>query len=1507
MKNFITKHKTGLKRTFVLCITAFIMVSFVGLSSYFFTSKATNVSVSYKCHIQNIGWTGWVADDAQCGTTGQSLRMEAVQIKLNNAPEGMGVRYKAHVQNIGWQDWVIGTSDGATAGTTGRSLRMEALEVELTGSHPGMDIQYRAHVQNVGWQNYVTGPAIVGTTGQSLRIEAINIKLTPDSLQLTITDPTVALKPYDGNTTSTSCEPGTLSGLISGSADVNITCDATYGTSDIGTGKTVNVVYSITGADAANYIKPVDGSINTGEITTKQLTIAAPNVTLTKPYDGNTTVATCTPGELSGKIGSEDVTVTCVATYNNATVGTGKSITVVYTLGGANASRYLKPVNYTVVPSTITTKQLTIAAPTVTLSKSYDGGTTVATCTPGELSGKIGSEDVTVTCVATYATATVGTDKTINVVYTIDGTDKANYIKPIDGSVATGIILPVQLTPHITANDKPYDGDTTATLSSQTVTGMVSGETDVTLIVGAKSFGSPAIGLQTVTASTLSLGGTKASNYVLAELATATDDANITTKQLTIADPTVTLEKFWSGNNSVATCTPGTISGKIGIEDVTATCVATYDNSDVGTGKTINVVYTINGTDKANYIKPIDGSVATGVINANVITEDEISGLTRPVVGDFRVSTIEPTDQYTGTVTWAPMSNPFNSATTYTAWINLVPKTGYTLIGVGANFFTVEDATLATNAVNSGVITASFPATATINKTALTSAINFEYSDGSGRTTLKFVSTDYRTATWTPYADAIAAAKVTESTAYATQTAVGNATTAIGTTKAALELASGMTAYNAALAVVHQADYTSASWTTYQGVVSANVRTNQDTQVAVDASTGLITAAQASLVLQADQNAADAVTTEVGLLPAVANLAVGNTSVATAKGHYDALSAAQKLLVTNLSTLTAAEAQVTALNAADGAVTSAEGDHTQEKVDAAIALMPAVTAGTAKTALQDRIDVVQGEVNVAAAAATSLLITNLPAVGLLVEGDNGAVTTAENSYTALTTDQKALVANHATLTAARAQVNALIAATATVVTAESTKTQAKIDLANTAMESVAGGAAKTALQARIDAVQTDVTAAAGTMALITALPSVTNLVLGDAGDVTAARGSYDALSEARQALVTNYATLTAAETQMLALVNANAAVNTLEGAHTTGNKSAADAAVGLVASGGAKTALQDRINAVVSADTALANADKAVLYDNSIKGGNSSLSNVMVALASPLPSLGFVNDSAITWGSGTPVVVSNDGQTVIRPEFAAGNATVTFTATLAKGTATVTKDFTLTVIKKDQTGDVAFALTTPAAGGGNSITGGGSTMEVHADVVNDTSSVVITGTKTAGQTVVVDGFESTPGDSENVTVGGTATNPTYTVNMTTPGDNVRYGGDKTLKLTVSEAGKSSIVYKVHVYVKYPENVQSAAFTTYTTNNDTMTITLTNGTFKTGAKVAGDFIFNGTDATNIATNGTFTYINPTTVNVTGLNLHLAGGADNTVIAKGGVAGVLATGTAATLVTAVAAGP
>jgi uncharacterized repeat protein (TIGR02543 family) len=89
-----------------------------------------------------------------------------------------------------------------------------------------------------------------------------------------------------------------------------------------------------------------------------------------------------------------------------------------------------------------------------------------------------------------------------------------------------------------------------------------------------------------------------------------------------------------------------------------------------------------------------------------------IPGVTPPVTGVTPVTTISGA-QYTGTVTWAPaVDGTFAALTPYTATITLTAKDGFTLQGVAANFFTVEGATTVSNAANSGVITAAFPATA---------------------------------------------------------------------------------------------------------------------------------------------------------------------------------------------------------------------------------------------------------------------------------------------------------------------------------------------------------------------------------------------------------------------------------------------------------------------------------------------------------------------------------------------------------------------------------------------------------------------------------------------------------------------------------------------------------------------------------------------------------------------------------------------------------------------------
>lgn len=59
------------------------------------------------------------------------------------------VGYQAHVSNIGWQEWV---SNGLTAGTTGKSLPIEALNIKLEGLQEGVSLNYRSHISKIGWQ-----------------------------------------------------------------------------------------------------------------------------------------------------------------------------------------------------------------------------------------------------------------------------------------------------------------------------------------------------------------------------------------------------------------------------------------------------------------------------------------------------------------------------------------------------------------------------------------------------------------------------------------------------------------------------------------------------------------------------------------------------------------------------------------------------------------------------------------------------------------------------------------------------------------------------------------------------------------------------------------------------------------------------------------------------------------------------------------------------------------------------------------------------------------------------------------------------------------------------------------------------------------------------------------------------------------------------------------------------------------------------------------------------------
>lgn len=133
---------------------------------------ANQYDVYYRVHAQDYGWLDWAKNGESAGTEGYSKRLEGIQIALvkkgENAPGSTSrpfickmIKYQTHVQNIGWQGE---KADGEMSGTTGQSLRLEAIKIQLSSSIDG-GIVYKTHVQDYGWQNFVANGQASGTSG----------------------------------------------------------------------------------------------------------------------------------------------------------------------------------------------------------------------------------------------------------------------------------------------------------------------------------------------------------------------------------------------------------------------------------------------------------------------------------------------------------------------------------------------------------------------------------------------------------------------------------------------------------------------------------------------------------------------------------------------------------------------------------------------------------------------------------------------------------------------------------------------------------------------------------------------------------------------------------------------------------------------------------------------------------------------------------------------------------------------------------------------------------------------------------------------------------------------------------------------------------------------------------------------------------------------------------------------------------------------------------------------
>jgi hypothetical protein len=162
-------------------------------------------------------------------------------------------------------------------------------------------------------------------------------------------------KAYDGNNSAhINYSAGILGGVVRND-DVKLLATAKYDDKLVGEGKTIAVTYSLIGTRTDSYIAPGDTTYGDGKITARPLTASGTVVVTEKVYDGSDSARITSAGTLGGVVSGDDVTLSATAQYNNRSVGEGKTITVTYSLAGANAGSYIAPIDTTYGDGKITT------------------------------------------------------------------------------------------------------------------------------------------------------------------------------------------------------------------------------------------------------------------------------------------------------------------------------------------------------------------------------------------------------------------------------------------------------------------------------------------------------------------------------------------------------------------------------------------------------------------------------------------------------------------------------------------------------------------------------------------------------------------------------------------------------------------------------------------------------------------------------------------------------------------------------------------------------------------------------------------------------------------------------------------------------------------------------------------------------------------------------------------------------------------------------------------------
>jgi hypothetical protein len=406
------------------------------------------------------------------------------------------------------------------------------------------------------------------------------------------------LRRHDGGDRSTAGL--TLSGVAGGHTVTIASATLAFQSAAAGAAKTVTITgVTLGGAHAAQYTANLTGAPTaTASVTAKALTITGLSAS-SRAYDGTTAATLTGTAAYSGLVAGEVFAVsgTPTAAFATAAVGTAKAVTVTgYAAPSANYG-VTQPAGLT---ANVTAKTLGVGGSFTASSKVHDG-TTAATIATNALTlvGVVGGDAVSLAGVAAaFADAAVGTGKAVSLTAaSLAGAGAPNYTLDLAGAPTTVASITsaggtVTVGGSFTASDKTYDGTTTATgtTASLTLSG-VSGGDQVTIVSATFAFASAGAGAgKTVTITGVTLGGANGAQYGANLAGAPTATATVAAKALTISGLSASSKPYDGTTAATLAGTPayaGLVAGETFA--VSGTPTATFASAAAGTGKAVAV------------------------------------------------------------------------------------------------------------------------------------------------------------------------------------------------------------------------------------------------------------------------------------------------------------------------------------------------------------------------------------------------------------------------------------------------------------------------------------------------------------------------------------------------------------------------------------------------------------------------------------------------------------------------------------------------------------------------------------------------------------------------------------------------------------------------------------------------------------------------------------------------------------------------------------------------------